>query len=227
MVDASVTTCPFVRIFRPLTFNTMMFRMLIVTQLAGLAVVSLAQRPTATMVSSGLIRLDLDGFHVFADAPVERDMAAIGVDDVVLFATEPAAPPAGGRTFMPSMTGEVLDRRTERLGEKTAIYVHPVPTPLGDVPHNSYLVQWNGRRMYFTGETADTKDLLATTDLDIAFVHPALMKAVEAAGRVIEARTVVVYHTTNEEQQAQSMSVPCDRCKVVLPVPGETIQLFR
>jgi hypothetical protein len=186
-----------------------------------------AQRPTATMVSSGLIRLDLDGFHVFADAPTARDMSAIGVDDVVLFATEPAAPPAGGHTFMPSMTGEVLDRRTERLGEKTGIYVHPVPTPLADAPHCSYLVQWNGRRMYFSGNTLDTKDLFAATELDIAFVTPALMAVVEKAGRVIEARTVVVYHTTNAEQQSQNMSVPCDHCKVVLPVPGETIQLFR
>ncbi len=205
----------------------MMFRSSLTGILFCLVAGVSAQRPTATMVSSGLIRLDLDGFHVFADAPAARDMSTIGVDDVVLFATEPATPPAGGRTFMPSITGEVLDRRTERLGEKIGIYVHPVPTPLGDAPHYSYLVQWNGRRIYFSGETVDTKDLFAATELDLAFVTPALLAAVEKAGRVVEARTVVVYHTTNAEQQSTNMSVPCDRCKVVLALPGETIQLFR
>lgn len=204
-----------------------MFRSSISAGLFGLAITALAQRPTATMVSSGLIRLDLDGFHVFADGPALRDMPGIGVDDVVLFATEPADPPPGGHTFMPSMTGELLDRRTERLGEKTAIYVHPVATPIGEVPHYSYLVQWNGRRIYFSGETTDPKELLAATELDIAFVSPGIMAAVEKQGRVIEARTVVVYRTTSAEQQSTNMSVPCTRCKVVLPVPGETIQLFR
>ena len=205
----------------------MMFRSFLTGFVFCTGLVAVAQRPTATMVSSGLIRLDLDGFRVFADAPTDRDVASFGVDDVVLFASKPTGPPTGGRTFMPSMTGEVLDRRTERLGEKTGIYVHPLATPLGETPHYSYLVQWNGRRMYFSGETTDTKDLLAATDLDIAFVSPGIMAAVEKAGRVIEAKTVVVYHATNEEQQSRNMSVPCDHCKVLLPMPGEAIQLFR
>lgn len=200
-----------------------MFRSFLHGAVFCLALPALAQRPTATMVSPGLIRLDLDGFHVFADAPTEKDMAAIGIDDVVLFATEPATPPVGGRTFMPSMTGEVLDRRTERLGEKTAIYVHPVSTPAGSAEHYSYLVQWNDRRIWFTGETIDTKDLLAATDLDLAFVTPAIVAEVKKAGKEIGARTVVLYRTSDQ----QEVNVPCYRCKVVQPVPGETIQLFR
>jgi hypothetical protein len=185
-----------------------------------------AQRPTATLVSNSLVRLDLDGFRLFADAPDAASSKAIAVDDIVLYATEPSSPVPGGRTFMPSMEGELLERRTERLGEKTAIYVHPTSTPYQDAPHSSYLVQWNGRRIWFSGLTEDPTALLAATDIDLAFVGPGLVKAIEKAGRSISARTVVVYHLPEGDGRGE-MSVPCDRCKVVLPIPGEVIQLFR
>lgn len=185
-----------------------------------------AQRPTAKLINGGLVRLELDGFKLYADAPDETSAKAIAVDDIVLYATEPASPVPGGRTFMPSMEGELLERRTERLGEKTAIYVHPTSTPYQDSPHSSYLVQWNGRRIWFSGLTEDPAALLAATDIDLAFVNPALVKAIEKAGRSISARTVVVYHLPDGEGGGE-MSVPCERCKVVLPIPGEVIQLLR
>ncbi len=224
MVDASVTSCAFVRIFRTVTFNSMMFRSLFAGALFCVASALSAQRPTATLVSPGLVRLDLDGFHVFGDDPTPADMPAIGVDDVVLFASEPATLPPGGRTFMPSMEGELLDRRTERLGEKTAIYVHPVSTPMGEAPHYSYLVQWNGRRIFFSGATSDIRDLLAATDLDLVFVSPAIVAEVKKAGKEIGARTVVIYRSP---EKIEDIEVPCYRCKVVQPAIGETIQLFR
>ena len=224
MVDASVTSCAFVRIFRTVTFNSMLFRSLFAGALFCVASALSAQRPTATLVSPGLVRLDLDGFHVFGDDPTPADMPAIGVDDVVLFASEPATLPPGGRTFMPSMEGELLDRRTERLGEKTAIYVHPVSTPMGEAPHYSYLVQWNGRRIFFSGATSDIRDLLAATDLDLVFVSPAIVAEVKKAGKEIGARTVVIYRSP---EKIEDIEVPCYRCKVVQPAIGETIQLFR
>ncbi|MBL0042877.1 MAG: hypothetical protein IPP33_00180 [Flavobacteriales bacterium] len=196
-----------------------MFRTVFPTMaIALVASASFAQRPTATFVGGSLVRLDLDGFRVFADAPM--DHKGIGPDDIALYATEPPTPVLGGRAFTPAFSGEVLDRRTERLGEKTGIYVNPRSTPLAETPHYSYLVQWNGRRVYFTGDTEDIKDLLETHDLDVAFVTPTIMAAFEKAGRVIEARTVVIHHTTNKGTTRASLSVPCDRCKVVLPTPG-------
>lgn len=186
----------------------------------------MAQRPTATLVTNDLLRLELDGFKLFADAPANGSDVPIGPEDIALYAEEPTAPVTGGRTFMPSIEGEVLERRTERLGEKTAIYVHPSPTPYMDAPHNSYLVQWNGRRIWFSGLTEDPAALLAATEIDLAFVNPALCAAIEKAGRKISAKTVVVYHLPGGEGGGE-MSVPCERCKVVMPVPGETIQLFR
>lgn len=185
-----------------------------------------AQRPTATLINNSLLRLDLDGFKLFADAPPHGSDVVIGPDDIALYTVEPTAPVVGGRTFMPSIEGEVLERRSERLGEKTAIYVHPSATPYKDAPHASYLVQWNGRRIWFSGLTEDPTALLAATDIDLAFVNPALCMAIEKAGRVINAKTVVVYHLPAGEGVGE-MSVPCERCKVVMPWPGEVIQLFR
>lgn len=185
-----------------------------------------AQRPTATLINGSLVRLDLDGFKLYADNPDSASAKAIGVDDVVLYATEPITPVQGGRTFMPSMEGEMLERRTERLGEKSDIYVHPSATPYLDAPHSSYLVQWNGRRIWFAGLTEDPTALLAATDIDLVFVNPGLVSAIQKAGRSISARTIVVYHLPDGEG-AGEMSVPCERCKVILPIPGEVIQLFR
>lgn len=209
-----------------ITFNTEMFRSpCIVIWLALLPLLAQAQRPTATLIGGSLVRLDLDGFHVFADAPLTHE--GISVDDIALYPFEPPTPPPGGRMFTPAYAGEVLDRRTERLGERTGIYVYPRPTPLGDTAHYSYLVQWSGRRIYFTGDTRDPKDLLEVSDVDVAFVTPALLTAVERTHRSISARTVVVYHTDDIDAANDPVHVPCDHCKVVIPRIGDVIQLFR
>jgi hypothetical protein len=209
-----------------ITFNTEMFSMRILySWFALLPLFALAQRPTATFLGGSLFRVELDGFRMFADAHITRE--GIGVDDIALYTVEPPTPPAGGRAFTPAYTGEVLDRRTERLAERTGIYVYPRPTPLGDTAHYSYLVQWSGRRLYFTGDTRDPKDLLEISEVDVAFVTPVLLEAVEKAHRKIGARTVVVYHTADMDANSDPVHVPCDGCKVVVPRTGDVIQLFR
>jgi hypothetical protein len=209
-----------------ITFNTEMFSTRSIFILLSLfPCAAQAQRPTATFLGGSLVRLELDGFRVFADAPLTHD--GVGLEDVALYSVDPPSPPPGGRVFTPSYSGEVLDRRTERLAERTGIYVYPRPTPLGDTAHYSYLVQWNGRRIYFTGDTRDPKDLLEVSEVDVAFVTPALLKAVEKAHRSISARTVVVYHTGDLDAAGDPVHVPCDQCKVVVPRTGDVIQLFR
>lgn len=193
--------------------------------LALVPIAAKAQRPTATFLGGNLVRLELDGFRVFADAPSTHE--GIGPDDVALYTIDPATPPPSGRAFTPSYTGEVLDRRTERLGERTGIYVYPRVTPLGDTAHYSYLVQWNGRRLYFSGDTRDPKDLLDVSDVDVAFVTPALLDAVEKAHRSIAARTVIVYHLPEGEAAPGAIHVPCDQCKVITARRGDVVQLFR
>jgi L-ascorbate metabolism protein UlaG (beta-lactamase superfamily) len=88
--------------------------------------------------------------------------------------------------------------------------IRPLRTPHGGTEHYSYLVEWGGRRLYFTGDTDDSEALLATRHIDVAFVTPWLLKALEALGRRIDARQVVVYHHRAGEAvpQKQGRLVP-------------------
>ena len=98
------------------------------------------------------------------------------------------------------------------------IRIEALETPHAGVGHSSYLVTWNGLRLFFTGDTESTERLLAMKDLDAAFVSPWLLEAVaEQKGR-IDAKQVVVYHQTSTE------TVP-DIQHRKLPKQGETFTL--
>lgn len=99
-----------------------------------------------------------------------------------------------------------------RLGE---IEVTPVRSPHTEA-HSSYLVRWHGRRLYFTGDTESTSELLAQRGLDVAFVSPWLVRAVIDSGARIDAELVVVYHHTASER------LPA-RSWLHVPLQGESI----
>jgi L-ascorbate metabolism protein UlaG (beta-lactamase superfamily) len=65
--------------------------------------------------------------------------------------------------------------------------------------HFSYRVLWGDKRLYFTGDTDDPEPLMAERDLDVAFVSPWLLRAILAEGHTIDAKVVVVYHHTADE----------------------------
>lgn len=72
--------------------------------------------------------------------------------------------------------------------------IRPVATPHRGLEHYSFLIEWAGKRLYFTGDTEDTSALLAARDLDVAFVSPWLLQAVHDEGKRIDAGQVIVYH---------------------------------
>jgi len=74
------------------------------------------------------------------------------------------------------------------------IEVEAFPTPHGSIEHDSYLVTWRGLRLYLTGDTDSPDRLLAMRDLDVAFVTPWLLAAIEKQGARIDARQIVVCH---------------------------------
>jgi L-ascorbate metabolism protein UlaG (beta-lactamase superfamily) len=97
------------------------------------------------------------------------------------------------------------------------IEIEAFPTKHHAIEHYSYLVTWHGRRLYFTGDTDSTDQLLAMRDLDVAFVSPWLMELVaEKKGRV-DARKVVCYHQTFDEK------VPAFQDRLVLKQGGEFV----
>jgi L-ascorbate metabolism protein UlaG (beta-lactamase superfamily) len=98
------------------------------------------------------------------------------------------------------------------------ITIEALPTPHADLGHYSYLVTWLGRRLYFTGDTDSADQLLAMTNLDVAFVSPWLFERAARAGRRIDARRIVIYHQT-----ADATIPAChDPCRV--PKQGETLR---
>jgi L-ascorbate metabolism protein UlaG (beta-lactamase superfamily) len=98
------------------------------------------------------------------------------------------------------------------------LVIRPLATPHGPLEHYSYVVEWAGTRLYFTGDTDDTTALLAARDLDVAFVSPWLLRAVQARGARIDAGQVVVYHHRGDE------TVPPFQGRIV-PAQGQSLEL--
>ncbi len=100
--------------------------------------------------------------------------------------------------------------------------VTPYPTPHSDTEHYSYLIEWHGRRLYFTGDTEDPAHLLSVEKLDIAFVTPWLLCEIARRGASVPARQVILHHqfpdgrsrvcgTPRRMTQGERISVPAIR----------------
>jgi L-ascorbate metabolism protein UlaG (beta-lactamase superfamily) len=81
------------------------------------------------------------------------------------------------------------------------IIIEAFSTPHGNLPeHYSYLVTWEGNRLYFTGDTESTDQLLKMKDLDAAFVSPWLIAEIAKRNQRIDTKKLIVYHHTEEER---------------------------
>ena len=87
--------------------------------------------------------------------------------------------------------------------------VQAIETPHAKVDHFSYLVEWHGRRFYFSGDTDDPSSLVAQKPLDIAFVSPWIYKAAQSRSNQIDAARIVIYHHTSGER-VTLCTTPCE-----------------
>jgi len=112
-------------------------------------------------------------------------------------------------------------RRIAFANEMTykGVTIRAFRTPHGEIEHYSYLVLWHGRKLYFTGDTDDLAELQRQTDLDVAFVTPWLLEAMQKQKLRIGARQVVVYHHREGENvpRYQNCRVPKQRESFELP----------
>jgi hypothetical protein len=83
------------------------------------------------------------------------------------------------------------------------ITIRPVATSHGSLEHYSYFLEWDGMRLYFSGDTEDPEPLIAARDLDVAFVSPWLLEIVHRRGLATTARQIVVYHHKAGEAVAE------------------------
>lgn len=136
----------------------------------------------------------------FEAAPARKYCGALlGPKDVEKAAGVPAL------TIAPEVTWE-------------GITFHPVATPHRGLEHYSYLVEWGGKRLWFTGDTEEIDALVAAKNLDAAFVSPWLLDRVRSEGLRIDARKVIVYH----HRQGQQVEEFQGR---VVPAQGQVIDL--
>lgn len=113
----------------------------------------------------------------------------------------------------PDIAGKIDPKRVAGTKGKITfndIVIEPVQTPHANVDHYSYLVVWDAKRLYFTGDTESADALVSMKNLDVAFVTPWLIRTVQKEGKSIDAKQIIVYHHAEKEQ-----TPVCDRCKTL------------
>jgi len=76
-------------------------------------------------------------------------------------------------------------------------------TPHGKVFHLSYLIEWRGHNLYFTGDTEDPQMLLDQSELSIAFITPWLACEVEQRKGIVKAqRKLMIHHMGDGSDEA-------------------------
>ena len=73
------------------------------------------------------------------------------------------------------VVANVPAHRVVPLAESTtfgSIHIQRFHTPHAGIGHHSYVVTWHGKRLYFVGDTESTDTVMASKNLDIAFLSP-------------------------------------------------------
>jgi Beta-lactamase superfamily domain len=119
------------------------------------------------------------------------------------------------------VSGLPADRVVALKGTTTLgpVQIEPLETPHARIGHYSYIVTWQGKRLYFSGDTDDGRSLILAKNLDAAFVFPWLYRIVMRAGSRIDAKRVVIYH-----HEAGQQIPGCD-AGCLVPKQGDTIPI--
>jgi L-ascorbate metabolism protein UlaG (beta-lactamase superfamily) len=119
------------------------------------------------------------------------------------------------------ISGVSADRVIALKGTTTwgPVQIESLETPHARIGHYSYILTWQGKRLYFSGDTDDGRSVILAKNLDAAFVSPWLYRIVMKVGRRIDAKRVVIYHHEAGQQ------VPGCQAGCVIPKQGDTIPI--
>lgn len=87
--------------------------------------------------------------------------------------------------------------------------VTPFKTDHDATEHYSYLVEWHGKRLYFSGDTESTAELKSQHSVDVLFITPWLLKYAQAQNALPRAKQMFVYHHHTGEKVES-----CSKCIV-------------
>jgi len=92
--------------------------------------------------------------------------------------------------------------------------ITPRVTDHSNTEHLSYLVEWWGKKFYFTGDANEADSLKDLPELDILFISPRFYHSAQKANMLPKAGKVIIYHHETGE------IVPgCKGC--IIPEQGE------
>lgn len=94
--------------------------------------------------------------------------------------------------------------------------IHPRKTSHGNTEHYSYLVDWQGKKLFFTGDTEDLVALEDLPELDALFITPWFFRKAWQNNQLPVARKIIIYH-----HKADDIIPNCASC--IIPLQGQTI----
>jgi len=98
------------------------------------------------------------------------------------------------------------------------IKVKPKKSLHGNTEHYSYLVNWQGRDLFFTGDTEELSAFQDLPELDALFISPWLYRKAHMNGALPETKKIIIYHHT------ENVIIPnCSGC--LIPNQNQTIIL--
>jgi len=94
--------------------------------------------------------------------------------------------------------------------------IRPVKSSHANTEHYSYLVEWAGRKLFFTGDTEELDIFKNLPELDMLFITPWLHRKAELNKALPPAKKIVIHH------QVENEIIPdCTDC--LIPVQGQVI----
>ncbi|NOZ41633.1 MAG: MBL fold metallo-hydrolase [Alphaproteobacteria bacterium] len=98
------------------------------------------------------------------------------------------------------------------------IRIIPRKSPHANTEHYSYLVEWAGRKLFFTGDTEDINTLKNLPKLDALFITPWFYRKAKMANALPTTRKVIIYHHMKGD-----IIPDCSGC--IIPIQNQVIDI--
>lgn len=94
--------------------------------------------------------------------------------------------------------------------------VMPKKTTHANTEHYSYLVNWDGRHLFFTGDTEELDALKNLPELDALFITPWFFRKAKMNDALPESKKIIIYH-----HKADDIIPDCSGC--IIPTQNQII----
>lgn len=96
--------------------------------------------------------------------------------------------------------------------------IWPKKSTHGNTEHYSYLVDWSGRKLFFTGDTEDLAVLKDLPELNALFITPWFYRKAKLNDALPESKKIIIYHHLENDIVPE-----CPGC--IIPMQNEYIEI--